>query len=38
MDFLKVQFNRIQEQLAGLTATQKMLVFSLLTIMVMTLL
>ena len=38
MDFLKTQFNRIQEQLSGLTATQKMLVFSLLTIMVMTLL
>jgi len=38
MDFLKAQFIRIQEQLAGLTATQKMLVFSLLTIMVMTLL
>ncbi len=38
MDFLKAQFNRIQEQLSGLTATQKMLVVSLLTIMVMTLL
>jgi flagellar biosynthesis/type III secretory pathway M-ring protein FliF/YscJ len=37
MEFLKVQFIRIQEQLAGLSATQKMLVFSLLTIMVMTL-
>src|SRR5580692_4284452 len=37
MDFLKAQFTRISEQLAGLTATQKMLVFSLLTIMVMTL-
>ena len=38
MDFLKAQFTRIQEQLSGLTATQKMLVVSLLTIMVMTLL
>src|ERR1700689_4522928 len=38
MDFLKAQFTRIQEQLAGLSATQKMLVVSLLTIMVMTLL
>jgi flagellar biosynthesis/type III secretory pathway M-ring protein FliF/YscJ len=38
MEFLKAQFARIQEQLAGLSATQKMLVFSLLTIMVMTLL
>jgi flagellar M-ring protein FliF len=38
MDFLKAQFNKIQEQLSGLTATQKMLVVSLLTIMVMTLL
>ncbi|MGA2441518.1 MAG: flagellar M-ring protein FliF C-terminal domain-containing protein [Tepidisphaeraceae bacterium] len=38
MDFLKVQFTRIQEQLGGLSATQKMLVVSLLTIMVMTLL
>jgi len=38
MEFLKAQFARIQEQLSGLTATQKMLVFSLLTIMVMTLL
>ena len=37
MDFLKAQFTRIQEQLSGLTATQKMLVFCLLTIMVMTL-
>src|SRR6202167_1835411 len=37
MDFLKAQITRIQEQLAGLTATQKMLVFCLLTIMVMTL-
>ncbi|MGD0389140.1 MAG: hypothetical protein ABSC42_09315 [Tepidisphaeraceae bacterium] len=38
MDFLKAQFTRIQEQLGGLSATQKMLVVSLLTIMVMTLL
>lgn len=38
MEFLKVQITRIQEQLAGLSATQKMLVVSLLTIMVMTLL
>src|SRR5579872_2805254 len=37
MEFLKAQFNRIQEQLSGLTATQKMLVVSLLTIMIMTL-
>jgi flagellar biosynthesis/type III secretory pathway M-ring protein FliF/YscJ len=38
MEFLKAQFARIQEQLAGLSATQKMLVASLLAIMVMTLL
>jgi flagellar biosynthesis/type III secretory pathway M-ring protein FliF/YscJ len=38
MEFLKAQITRIQEQLAGLSATQKMLVVSLLTIMVMTLL
>jgi flagellar biosynthesis/type III secretory pathway M-ring protein FliF/YscJ len=38
MEFLKSQITRIQEQLAGLSATQKMLVVSLLTIMVMTLL
>jgi flagellar biosynthesis/type III secretory pathway M-ring protein FliF/YscJ len=38
MDFLKAQFTRISEQLAGLSATQKMLVVSLLTIMIMTLL
>ncbi len=38
MEFLKNQITRIQEQLAGLSATQKMLVVSLLTIMVMTLL
>ncbi len=38
MDFLKTQITRIQEQLSGLSATQKMLVVSLLTIMVMTLL
>jgi flagellar biosynthesis/type III secretory pathway M-ring protein FliF/YscJ len=38
MEFLKAQITRIQEQLAGLSATQKMLVVSLLTIMVMTVL
>jgi flagellar biosynthesis/type III secretory pathway M-ring protein FliF/YscJ len=38
MEFLKNQITRIQEQLSGLSATQKMLVVSLLTIMVMTLL
>jgi flagellar biosynthesis/type III secretory pathway M-ring protein FliF/YscJ len=38
MDFLKAQFTRIQEQLAGLSATQKMLVVTMLTIMVMTML
>jgi flagellar M-ring protein FliF len=38
MEFLKAQITRIQEQLAGLSATQKMLVASLLAIMVMTLL
>jgi flagellar biosynthesis/type III secretory pathway M-ring protein FliF/YscJ len=38
MDFLKAQITRIQEQLGGLSATQKMLTASLLTIMVMTLL
>ncbi len=38
MEFLKAQITRIQEQLTGLSATQKMLVVSLLTIMVMTLL
>lgn len=38
MEFLKVQITRIQEQLAGLSATQKMLVVSLLAIMVMTML
>ena len=37
MDFLKAQLARIQQQLGGLSATQKMLVVSLLTIMVMTL-
>jgi flagellar biosynthesis/type III secretory pathway M-ring protein FliF/YscJ len=37
MDFLKSQIARIQEQLAGLSATQKMLTVSLLAIMVMTL-
>ena len=38
MDFLKSQIARIQEQLSGLSATQKMLTASLLAIMVMTLL
>ena len=38
MDFFKAQIARIQEQLAGLSATQKMLTASLLAIMVMTLL
>ena len=36
MDLLKKQFDRIQQQLAGLNASQKMLTFSLLAIMVMT--
>lgn len=38
MDLLKSQVTRISEQLAGLTATQKMLVGALVVIMVMTLL
>ncbi len=37
MDFLKTQLKRIQQQLAGLGATQKMLAAALLVIMVMTL-
>lgn len=37
MDLLKVQFDRIQKQLAGLTASQKMLTATLVAIMVMTL-
>lgn len=37
MDFLKSQFERIQQQLAGLTPSQKMLSAALVTIMVMTL-
>ena len=36
MDLLKKQFDRIQQQLAGLNASQKMLTMSLLAIMVMT--
>ena len=36
MDFLKSQFDRIQRQLAGLSATQKMLTASLVAIMVIT--
>jgi flagellar biosynthesis/type III secretory pathway M-ring protein FliF/YscJ len=36
MDLLKKQFDRIQQQLAGLSASQKMLTFSLVAIMVMT--
>ncbi len=36
MDLLKKQLDRIQQQLAGLSASQKMLTFSLLAIMVMT--
>ena len=38
MDFLKPQFERIQRQLAALTATQKMLTASLVAIMVITVL
>jgi flagellar biosynthesis/type III secretory pathway M-ring protein FliF/YscJ len=38
MDFLKNQFQRVQQQLSGLTATQKMLTGALVAIMVMTLL
>jgi flagellar biosynthesis/type III secretory pathway M-ring protein FliF/YscJ len=37
MDFLKSQFDRIQQQLNGLSSTQKMLTAALVTIMVMTL-
>lgn len=37
MDFFKTQFDRIQQQLAGLTPSQKMLSAALVTIMVMTL-
>lgn len=37
MGFLKSQLNRIQEQLGGLSATQKMLVGALVMIMIMTL-
>jgi flagellar biosynthesis/type III secretory pathway M-ring protein FliF/YscJ len=38
MDIFKAQLDRIKQQLAGLTATQKMLVGSLVAVMVMTLL
>jgi flagellar biosynthesis/type III secretory pathway M-ring protein FliF/YscJ len=38
MDFVKVQFEKIREQLAGLNASQRMLAGSLAVIMVMTLL
>src|SRR5690349_14794081 len=38
MDFVKNQFQRIQQQLTGLTASQKMLTGALVAIMVMTLL
>src|SRR5688572_23531744 len=38
MDFVKNQFQRIQQQLAGLTASQKMLTAALVAVMVMTLL
>src|SRR3954449_6404920 len=37
MDQLKAQFNRIQQQLAGLTLSQKMLTGTLVAIMVITL-
>jgi flagellar biosynthesis/type III secretory pathway M-ring protein FliF/YscJ len=36
MDMLKAQFARIQQQLAGLTATQRMLTASLVAIMILT--
>src|ERR1700680_4561464 len=36
MDFLKAQLDRIQQQLAGLNATQKMLTVALVAIMVIT--
>jgi flagellar M-ring protein FliF len=38
MDYVKVQLDRLQQQLAGLSASQKMLTFTLVAIMVMTLL
>jgi len=38
MDFVKQQLQRIQQQLVGLTASQKMLTAALVAIMVMTLL
>ena len=38
MDFVKAQFDKIKEQLAGLNASQRMLAASLAVIMVMTLL
>jgi flagellar biosynthesis/type III secretory pathway M-ring protein FliF/YscJ len=38
MEFLKAQLTRVQEQLAGLSASQKMLTASLVAIMVMTVL
>lgn len=38
MDLLKQQFQRIQEQLAALTGTQRMLVYSLVAVMVLTVL
>src|SRR5438045_629090 len=38
MDFLKSQLDRIQQQLGGLTATQKMLTAALVAVMVLTLL
>src|ERR1700691_5769706 len=37
MEFFKAQLSRIQEQLNGLSATQKMLTASLVAIMIMTL-
>ena len=36
MDFIKAQLDRIQQQLAGLNATQKMLTASLVAIMLIT--
>src|SRR5688572_30356068 len=38
MDFVKNQIQRIQQQLAGLTASQRMLTVALVAVMVMTLL
>src|SRR3954468_5138175 len=38
MDFMKSQIQRIQQQLAGLTASQRMLTAALVAVMVMTLL